>query len=146
MKSNNMNAVDTPELPLARKPEQVTVFAQLLDRQKNLAAAVALCIQLSGLDDKEIYLTLGIDAGHWSRMIKGNANFPLEHLPELMRMCGNEAPLLYLVKEMGYDIHSLRPLETETERKLRVAEERIAKLEAERAIEMRLLRDIRVAA
>lgn len=141
-----MNAVDAPELPLARKPEQVKVSAQLLDRQKNLATAVALCIQLSGLDDKEIYLTLGIDAGHWSRMIKGNANFPLEHLPELMRMCGNEAPLLYLVKEMGYDHASLRPLETETERELRQAREEIARLRAEREVERRLFRDLRTAA
>lgn len=141
--SNNMIPLAEQELPLARKPDQATVSLQLLDRQKTLANAVALCIQLSGLDDKEIYLSLGIDAGHWSRMMKGNAHFPLEHLPELMNMCGNQAPLLWLVKKMGYDINSMRPMESETEKKLRLAEEKIARMEAERAIEMRLLRELK---
>ena len=141
--SNNMTGFAQPELPLARKPDATRVSDDLIGRQKSLATAIALCIQLSGLDDKEIYLTLGIDAGHWSRMMKGTAHFPVEHMPTLMRMCGNEAPLLFLVKEMGYDINSLRPLESETEKALRLANERIAALEAEREIERRLFRELR---
>ena len=41
---------------------------------------------------------------------------------------------------------ALRKLETETERQLRIARERISQLEAEREVERRLFRDLRVGA
>lgn len=145
MQSKNMNPIDYPELPLARKPQHVRVSDELLGRQKTLASAIALCIQLSGLDDKEIYLTLGIDAGHWSRIMKGDAHFPVNKLGELQDLCGNEAPLQWQIMNRGYDLFSLRKRETETEKQLRIAMETIAKLESEREIERRLFRDLRVA-
>jgi hypothetical protein len=59
-----------------------------------------------------------------------------------MDLCGNEAPLLRLLDNRGYDLHSLRRKESETERALRVAEERIARLEAERHAERVLISDL----
>jgi hypothetical protein len=48
-----------------------------------------LAIQASGLDDKEVYLSLGIDAGHWSRIRKGEAHFPMDKIADFCRCVGN---------------------------------------------------------
>jgi hypothetical protein len=52
-----------------------------------------------------------------------------------MDLCGNDAPLEWLAHSRGYE---LRPLETETERLLRLQFERADKLETEN----RLLRTL----
>lgn len=141
MNSNHLRSNDSPtqeRLPLA---PWVNVDPAVIARQNSMLAAVKHCISLAGLEGKELYLELGIDAGHWSKIMAGKqAHFPIDKLTDLMTMCGNEAPLIWLVLNRGYDPHSLRKLETETERKLRIAEDELAKERNERAIERRAMR------
>ena len=132
--SKNVRPVDR-QMPLVEKGDRVDVDKSLIHRQKSLLSAIALCAQAAGLQDKELYLPLGIDASHWSRIIKGDAHFPLERLGPLMDLCGNEAPLEWLAHSRGYE---LRPLETEVARMLREKTERTEELENEN----RLLRDM----
>jgi hypothetical protein len=130
MKSNLLHSVDAPQIPLklARAPQALD--ASLVIAQPTLLAAIKLCISLGGFEgDKQVYSALGIDASHWTRIHRGEAHFPVDKLPALMDLCGNEAPLIWLAHSRGYDPASLRKLETETERALRVANEA---LEAER--------------
>lgn len=104
MKSNNLAQID---LPLARDMQAVDLT--LVKRQPTLSAAIKLCISLSGFDsEKQIYMTLGIDAGHWTRISKGDAHFPQEKLEALMDLCGNEAPLIWLANRRGYELKPLR--------------------------------------
>lgn len=135
-------------LELPRKPQAID--PRLVVQQPSLLAAVKLCISMGGFDaDKEVYLPLGIDAGHWSRIHRGEAHFPLDKLCALMDLCANEAPLMWLLEKRGYDLSSLRRQESETETALRLANERIERLEAERRAERNLLSEIlagRVAA
>ena len=77
--------VDQPQLPLARRPAVTDVPLEIVMRCRDLLAAINLCIEVSGLDDKEVSLTLGIDAAQWSRIRKGEAHFPPRKLPALMR-------------------------------------------------------------
>lgn len=142
MQSNNLNTVDYPELPLARKPNQTDVPIDLVVRQTTLAGAIALCVQISGLEDKEVYLSLGIDAGHWTRIMRGDAHFPVNKLSDLMDLCGNEAPLMWLVHYRGYEASSLRKRESETEKRLRSAQERIQELEREAKIKADFMNEI----
>lgn len=121
MKSNQLHAVGNHELPLARRANDAEVSLTLVTRQASLCKAVALCVQVSGLDDKEVYLTLGIDAGHWTRIMKGDAHFPLNKLNELMDLCGNEAPLTWLAHSRGYGLVLLK---SESERRAEDAERR----------------------
>lgn len=125
-----MTGVADPQtrLPLKRPPQ--VVDSALVIAQPTLLAAIKLCISLGGFEaDKQIYGELGIDAGHWSRILRGEAHFPVDKLPALMDLCGNESPLIWLVHNRGYAPASLRKRETETERALREANEA---LEAER--------------
>jgi len=62
-------------------------------------------------------------------MGSGQHNFPHDELNKFMDKAENEAPMLWLIHSRGYDINSLRKLETETERALRISEERAANLE-----------------
>lgn len=119
MRSKVLTPVDHPELPLARKAVSVDVPLDLVIKQQTLAAAIALCVQVSGLEEKEVYLSLEIDAGHWTRIMKGDAHFPVNKLNALMSLCGNEAPLMWLANSRGY---GLVVLKTEAERRAEMAE------------------------
>lgn len=118
---------------------------KLIRQQGSLLAAIKLCISMAGFDsDKEVFMPLGIDAGHWSRICKGDAHFPVDKLTSLMDLCGNEAPLLWLINVRGYEMDSLRHKESETETKLRVANETIARMKLERSAEIRLMAEMMV--
>lgn len=118
-------------------------------KQPSFSKALILCQNLSGLEDKKFYGPRGIvqSQAQWSRIMGPAAqhNFPQDKLNLFMDIAGNEVPMLWLLHSRGYDLHSLRKKETETEIKYRKALERIAELENEREIERRLFRDLRVA-
>lgn len=119
MRSKELSQVEHPELPLARKADAVQVPLELVLKQPSFAGAIALCVQVSGLEEKEVYLSLEIDAGHWTRIMKGDAHFPVNKLNNLMDLCGNEAPLMWLANSRGY---GLVVLKTEAERRAEMAE------------------------
>lgn len=128
-----MNAPDQIDLPI--RPAMQRLDVAMVARQPNLTAAILLCQQISGLDDKELCKALGLDAGQWSRVKTGQAHFPQERMTKLMDVCGNEAPLLWLANRRGYE---LRELETEWQRRERIARREREKLEEEN----RLLRSL----
>ena len=72
--------------------------------QPSFMAAIGLCISSSGLEDTEIVLTLEIDAGHWTRIKRGDAHFPPNKLVPLMELCGNDIPLRWLAMRCGYEL------------------------------------------
>ena len=124
MASKTLLLIAHPEPPLARRANRMDVPIELVSRQETFIGAIALCTQLSGLDDKEIYMTLEIDAGHWSRIVKGDAHFPVNKIDALMNICGNEAPLLWLANRRGY---GLQLLKSEAERRIEDLEHQLQK-------------------
>lgn len=128
------------------KPMQ-TLDPAIVIAQPSLLAAIKLCITLGGFStDKQLYMDLDIDAGHWSRILRGDAHFPLDALAKLMDLCGNEAPLIWLVHCRGYDAASLRKRETELETQLRAEREARERAESELRTIKNFLRDTRSAA
>lgn len=121
-RSKDLKALDR-QLPLVAKGDPVEIDLALVHRQKSLLAAIQLCIQAAGLQEKEVYLPLGIDASHWTRIMKGDAHFPLDRLGPLMDLCGNEAPLMWLAHHRGFGLHRL---ETALERENRELREQLA--------------------
>ena len=138
MKSNVLQSMDRPQLPLRLVRAAQAIDTALVVAQPSLLAAIKLCISLGGFEaDKQVYGALEIDASHWTRIHRGEAHFPVDKLPALMDLCGNEAPLIWLAYSRGYDTTSLRKRETETERALRQVQE---SLDAER-LKVRVLTD-----
>jgi hypothetical protein len=108
----------------------VKVSLEEVGRKRTLGAAIALCADAAGLDPKEIQSDLRLDKAQWSRWESGAEGVIWPKLQSLMDRCGNDAPLLWMIEQRGYDLHSLRKVETDTERRLRVSDEA---LQAERA-------------
>lgn len=124
----------------------VVVTAQEIAREKSLGDAIGLCAKAAGKEPKEVQAALKMDKAQWSRWESGQEGVIWPKLSAVMDHCGNDAPLLWMLQARGYDISSLRKHESETEQRLREAEEEITRMKAEREIERRLFRDLRAAA
>lgn len=93
-----------PFLSEARQPALVP--QDLLSLCVTKLDAVRLCIQLSRLPHAAISESLAIDKGHWSRIMQGQAHFPTNKEGDLMRLCGNYAPLQWAANEAGFDLNA----------------------------------------
>lgn len=101
-----------------RKPQLAP--AELIAQCRNRMDAIRLCVQLSGLSNNYLCERLGIDPGHWTRIMQGRAHFPDALSVDLMTVCGNYAPMQYEALATGFKLVE-RP------------DERIATLERELA-------------
>jgi plasmid maintenance system antidote protein VapI len=107
-------------LPTPVNPEEVA-------RKKSLGSAIELCAEVAGFAlDKELQQELEVDKAQFSRWLSGTEGIVWPKLERLMDRCGNDAPLFWMLQQRGYDLHSIRKRETETERKLREAHEALA--------------------
>ena len=118
-------------IPTSPRPDEVA-------RKQSLGAAIELCAELGGHTlDKTLQQQLGVDKAQFSRWQSGTEGIVWPKLNALMDVCGNAAPVLWMLHRRGYDLHSLRRQESETERELRLAREQ---LDAER-VKVRVLTD-----
>lgn len=130
------SAIEQGELTLINPAPKVSIPLDSVMKQKTLLGAINLCITESGIEDKSIYLTLGIDAGHFSNLRKGIGHFPTNKLNDLCDLCGNEAPLQWWANTRGY---GLVQIETETQRLLRIAHDELEEAEKENELLRKLL-------
>ncbi|MCG1042524.1 hypothetical protein KQH60_08180 [Mycetohabitans sp. B8] len=137
--TNDLTRDASMQRELNLKPEMQRVDIRCIDAQPSMTAAIRLCQQLSGLDDKKIVGKQGIvaDVAQWSRITRsGQHYFPQDKLNAFMDLCHNEAPLIWLARSRGYE---LTPLETEMERRLRLEREKTDELERENMLLKKLL-------
>jgi plasmid maintenance system antidote protein VapI len=118
-------------IPSVPRPEEIA-------RKQTLGAAIELCAELAGHSlDKTLQQRLDVDKAQFSRWQSGTEGIVWPKFTRLMDVCGNDAPLMWMLHQRGYDLHSLRKQESETERELRLARE---ELDAER-LKVRVLTD-----
>lgn len=115
------------DLPMKGRPVEVDLDD--VARQQSWAAVLTYCASKSGKQDKAVAADIGMQDAVWSRCKTGQNSPNGEQLIRLMHACGNAAPLFWLLMRMGFDPASLRPLESESERKVRELTEQ---LQAER--------------
>lgn len=130
-----MRRVVQPALPTALpSPDEIA-------RKQSFAGAIELCANASGYDlDKQSSAAIGMDKAQWSRIKSGQEGIRWERLQDFMDRMGNPVPVLWMLHQCGYDLHSVRKRESELEAKLRIAEERIALLERDHEIERNAVR------
>ena len=107
----------------------VEVTPQEVGREYSLGGAISLCAKAAGLTPKEVQDALKADRAQFSRWTDDKEGITWAKLSALMDACGNDAPLLWMLHARGYDLHSLRKRESETEKLLRVERERATKAE-----------------
>lgn len=109
-------------LPTQVTPEEVA-------RERSLGGSIELCAKVSGYElDKQLVADCGFDKGQFSRWTSGQEGVTWPKLRKLMDRCGNEAPVLWMAYDVGFDLHSMRKLESTTERENRLLREENAAL------------------
>lgn len=121
-------------------PSPVTL--QEVQREKTLGGAIGLCIKAAGYEPKEVIAALKMDKAQWSRWESGQEGVLWPKLRATMDYCGNDAPLLWMNLDRGYDLGSIRRMETEVERDLRLAKEEIAQLRHDKRVLAEALRGV----
>lgn len=111
------------ELGLTRRCEPNDMPIEVVRRQKTAAAAFALACQSSGLEDKEIYGALGLDAGYFSRIKKGDATLQGDLVTPFCDLVGNRIYPEWMAYQIGC---TLVQIKSEAERRLDQAMEQLA--------------------
>lgn len=101
----------------------VEVAPQEVLRERTLGGAISLCAKVAGLMPKEVQDALKADRAQFSRWTDDKEGITWSKLSALMDVCGNDAPLFWMLHARGYDLHSLHRRESELERELRLARE-----------------------
>lgn len=124
-----MSRVDEQaELSLTRRAEPNEVPVEMIHRQRTSSAALCLACQSSGLEDKEIYQSLGIDAGYWSRIKKGEATLQADLIEPFCEVVNNRIYPEWIAYRVGC---TLVQIKSEAERRAELAEQRAREVEAE---------------
>lgn len=108
-------------IPVEVNPSEVA-------RKASLGASIELCLELAGLEPKQLQADLKLDKAQFSRWSSGQEGVVWPKLCAVMDRCGNDAPLLWMNHARGWDLHAMRRVESETERRLRQALEENAAL------------------
>lgn len=127
------------ELPLAREANSVPVPIEMIRAKKNKGAAFTLACDASGLDDKEIYLPLSMAKEQFSRIKSGSANLDADLIEPFCGIVRNRIYPEWIAYRVGC---SLVEIETETQRLLRQAQERIQLLEHDKRVLTAALRGV----
>lgn len=98
-------------------------------REQSLGGAIELCAKAAGYTfDKTLQMELGVDKAQFSRWQNGTEGVVWPKLVKLMDFCGNDAPLLWMLHQRGWDIETLRKRESEMQRENRELREENAAL------------------
>jgi hypothetical protein len=89
------------ELSLIRKADSASVPIETIRSKKMAGAAFTLACDCSCLDDKEIYLALGIDAGYFSNIKKGKATLQADLTAAFCRVVGNRIYPEWIAYQVG---------------------------------------------
>lgn len=96
-------------LPVEVRPEEVM-------RKQSLGGAIELCAELGGYAlDKTLQQELDVDKAQFSRWQSGTEGIQWEKFRRLMDKCGNDAPVLWMLHQRGYDLYSVRRRESALE-------------------------------
>jgi plasmid maintenance system antidote protein VapI len=106
----------------------VEVTPQEVMRERTLGGAITLCAKAAGYEGKQVQQDLKFDKAQWSRWESGQEGIVWPKLCQVMDHCGNDAPLMWMNFDRGWDLYSMRKRETELERRLRMALEENAAL------------------
>lgn len=108
--------------PTEVRPEEIM-------RERTLGGALELCAKVAGHTlDKTLSGALGVDKAQFSRWQSGSEGIVWPKFQSLMDYCGNDAPILWMAHQRGYDLNSMHKRETELQRENRELREQVEAL------------------
>ena len=104
-------------------------------RERSLGGAIGLCLKAAGYEPKEAMDAIkvngkALDKAQFSRWESGQEGVIWPKFTALMDFCGNDAPLLWMLNDRGYDLDSVRKRENEIEKENRLLREQNMHLKA----------------
>jgi hypothetical protein len=104
------------------------VSATEIARKATLGGAIDLCLQVGGLEPKQVQADLKLDKAQYSRWTSGQEGIIYPKLSAVMDLAGNDVPLLWMLHDRGYDLGSVHKRENELQRDNRRLREQNAAL------------------
>lgn len=101
----------------------VDVSVAEVARKATFGGAIDLCLEVAGLEPKAVQADLKLDKAQFSRWASGQEGVTWPKLQALMDFCGNDVPVLWMLHKRGFDLHSVRRVETELQRENRLLRE-----------------------
>ena len=96
-----------------------------IKRKKTLGGAIEACAEFAGFElDKTLSNELHVDKAQFSRWHNGSEGIVWPKFTTLMDACGNDAPVLWMMHQRGWELESFRKTESSTERELRLEKEK----------------------
>lgn len=130
-------------LPAARREPLSFTTDQVIARP-TLQQAINFSQEIGRIEDKDASVELQIDVSHFSKIKKEQRfYFPPNKILTAQRLFQNVIPTLWLVHHSGFDPDALVRRKSELERENEVLKQRLAEMQHERDIEVRLMRELR---
>lgn len=128
--SKNYNQLDLLTTTSRSKPLGDEVPLTVIRKRQTLIRAINLAQEVSGLEDKQVYGPLDLDASHWSRIKNGTASMPGdERFVHFMDVVNNEIPLIWLAESRGYDWTTIRRHQSTEQKRIADLEQALAESE-----------------
>lgn len=124
MTSKDRNQLEL--LPSRQQPhvEPITPeIVQSIKRRTSFLAAWNYAIDFSGLEEKQVYGQIDVDASHWNKIRSGRASPPGNKFNAFLDVVGNEIPLVWWAESRGYDWTSIRKHRSAEQRQIADLEE-----------------------
>ena len=116
------------QLQLLLRDQKKTASTDAILACSTFKDSLKLCKSMSGLDDKQLAMTLEIDQGQWARIFGNGGHFPENKLIDFMDLCQNKVPLIWLAHHCGYGLH---PLMDEKDRQIEELQAALAQRDQE---------------
>lgn len=94
---------------------------------KSWTQVLRTAMRLGDVTDNSMQIQLGIDKGNFSRILSGQANFPVEKLSLFCEIVGNDLVLHWLAYQRGYELRFIPKLLEEQLEKERAEKEKALK-------------------
>ena len=98
-KEGEIKLMSADNLKIIELAKSIKTWSQVLRASINLLD--------DSLSDDSLALQLDIDRGNFSRILKGQSNFPFEKLIKFCRIVGHDLPLHWLAYQGGYELKVL---------------------------------------
>lgn len=114
------------EMAISRPSTPSNVPPDFVSKCKEAHSAFWMALKVSGLDEKEVYMhpSIDIDAGTFSKICSGKANFPADKIRAFCDLVGNTIYPEWIAHQVGCTLVMIR---SEAERRAEAAEAALAK-------------------
>lgn len=114
-----------PLVPASNRVPQPLHLPTLFSKT-TFRGALEYVIQCGNFEyEKEVYQSLGIDAGNWTRIMNGSASFPQDKEEALHALCGNNGLLVWRAHRLGLGLVELEDGKDKQIRELREENSRL---------------------